>query len=33
MNLSTRISAFCLSQLQRIDREYFYIEGQYVKID
>jgi hypothetical protein len=33
MNMSARISAFCLSQLQRIDREYFYIEGQYIKID
>jgi hypothetical protein len=33
INLSSRISAFCSSQLQRIDREYFYIEGQYVKID
>jgi hypothetical protein len=33
INLCKRISAFCLSQLQRIDREYFYIEGQYVKID
>jgi hypothetical protein len=33
MNVCKRISALCLSQLQRIDREYFYIEGQYVKID
>jgi hypothetical protein len=33
MNVCARISALCLSQLQRIDREYFYIEGQYIKID
>jgi hypothetical protein len=33
MNMCDRISAFCLSQLQRIDREYFHIEGQYFKID
>jgi hypothetical protein len=33
MKLSTRIFEFCLSQLQRIDREYFYIEGEYFKVD
>ena len=33
MNVCDRISTLCLSQLQRIEREYFYIEGQYIKID
>ena len=33
MNVCDRISTLCLSQLQRIEREYFYIEGQYINID
>jgi len=31
MKVCARISTLCLSQLQRIDREYFYIEGQHIK--
>ncbi len=33
MNISPRIAAFGLSQLQRIEREYFYVEGRYFKVD
>lgn len=33
MKLCARISSLCLLQLQRIDREYFYVEGQYFKVD